>query len=136
MESKVILLDTGILIEFFRKKNKAKSILYQLSLQPFEFKVAAISYYEILLGSNDSQKDFWGQFFDRIQVLPFDSVAAGIAAEIYQQLKSENQLIDIADILIGSIAISNQISLATLNSKHFIRINKLKLVDLSFSKKP
>lgn len=130
MENKVILLDTGILIEYFRKKDKSKSILYQLSLQPYEFKVAAISQYEILLGSNDSQMDFWKMFFERIQILAFDENSAIAASEIYKQLKSENKLLDIADILIGSIALTNQISLATLNKKHFMRIKNLELVEL------
>lgn len=130
METKVTLLDTGILIEFFRKKDKSKSILYQLSLQSYEFKVAAISQYEILLGSNDSQMDFWKLFFERIQILAFDENSAVAASEIYKQLKSENKLIDIADILIGSIALTNQISLATLNRKHFMRIRNLELVPL------
>ncbi len=133
METKVILLDTGILIEFFRKKDKSKSILYQLSLQSYEFKVAAISQYEILLGSNDSQMDFWKKFFERIQILAFDENSAVAASEIYKQLKSENKLISIADILIGSIAFSNQISIATLNKKHFMRIKDLELVELPHS---
>ncbi len=133
METKVILLDTGILIEFFRKKDKSKSILYQLSLQSYEFKVAAISQYEILLGSNDSQMDFWKKFFERIQILAFDENSAVAASEIYKQLKSENKLISIADILIGSIAFTNQISIATLNKKHFMRIKDLELVELPHS---
>jgi len=58
MEKEIILLDTGILIEYFRKKDKEKSILYQLSLDSYEFKVASITQYEVLLGSNDSQITF------------------------------------------------------------------------------
>lgn len=74
--------------------------------------------------------DFWKMFFERIQVLAFDENSAVAASEIYKQLKSENKLIEIADILIGSIALTNQISLATLNKKHFTRINNLELVQL------
>jgi len=130
MEKEIILLDTGILIEYFRKKDKSKSILYQLSQGHYEFKVASISQYEVLLGSNESQMGFWEDFFKQVQILAFDKVSAVTASEIYKQLKSENKLIDIADILIGSIAMTNQIALATLNRKHFYRISKLELLEL------
>lgn len=122
-------MDTGILIDFFRKKNKSKSFLYQLSLKNPELKVSTITQYEILLGANDSQWDFWESFFDRVQILPFDEESAIIAAQIYKQLKSQNKLIAIADILIASIALNNQFPLATLNKKHFSRINTLELLE-------
>lgn len=124
-------MDTGILIDFFRKKNKSKSVLYQLSKNSFTFQVSAITKYEILLGANDSQTDFWKRFFDRVQVLPFDGESAIIAAQIYKQLKSQNKLIAIADILIASIALNNRAPLATLNKKHFSRIDTLELLALS-----
>lgn len=132
MENKVILLDTGILIDFFRKKDKSKSVLYQLSQNSLNFKVSAITQYEILLGATDNQIDFWKSFFERVQVLPFDEESAIIAAQIYKQLKSQNKLIAIADILIASIALKNQTPLATLNRKHFSRINMLDLLEFSF----
>lgn len=133
MERSVVLLDTGILIEFFRKKEKEKSILYQLSLDSYEFRVSTITQYEILLGANESQIEFWNSFFERIQSLSFDKNSAIAASEIYKQLKAKNELIDMADILIGAIAMSNHISLATLNRKHFSRIKGLELLSISNS---
>ncbi|SFT41322.1 hypothetical protein SAMN04489724_0647 [Algoriphagus locisalis] len=130
MEKEIILLDTGILIDYFRKKDKENSILYQLSLEKYEFKVATITQYEVLLGANDSQVNFWKELFGRVKILSFDEQAAITASNIYKQLKVENKLIDIADILIAAIAMTNQIALATLNSKHFNRISKLELLRL------
>jgi predicted nucleic acid-binding protein len=132
VENKVILLDTGILIDFFRKKDKSKSVLFQLSQNSINFQVSAITEYEILLGATDSQMGFWKSFFDRVKVLSFDEESAIIAAQIYKQLKSQNKLIAIADILIASTALKNHAPLATLNKKHFSRINMLDLLELSF----
>lgn len=70
---------------------------------------------EILLGANDSQTDFRKSFFDQVQVLSFDQKPAIIAAQICKQLKTQNKLIAIADILIASIALNKQAPLATLN---------------------
>ncbi|MFL0682734.1 MAG: type II toxin-antitoxin system VapC family toxin [Algoriphagus aquaeductus] len=130
MEGNPILLDTGILIEYFRNKEKSKSVLYRLSLNRFEFKVSSITKYEVLLGATGEQMDFWKEFFDRVQVLPFTADTAVVASEVYKALKSKNKLIDIADILIASVALTNAIPLATLNFKHFSRIEALDVLDL------
>ncbi len=37
-------------------------------------------------------------------------------------------MIDLADILIGSTALSHNIPIATLNSKHFERIKNLEII--------
>jgi predicted nucleic acid-binding protein len=128
MEGKTILLDTGILIEYFRKKDKSKSVLYKLSLDRYQFRVSSITQYEILLGATTNQMDFWQEFFTKVQVLPFNGESAFIASELYKELKSKNKLIDMADILIASIAIEKLIPLATLNLKHFSRIAGLEVL--------
>ncbi|OYX20809.1 MAG: twitching motility protein PilT [Algoriphagus sp. 32-45-6] len=122
MEKDVVLLDTSILIEYFRKKDKAKSQLVGLSKKALKLKVSSITKYEILVGSNQNQSKFWEDFFEFTEVLPFDSGSAEIAAQIVKKLKASNKLIDMADILIASVAIRNEVSLATLNKKHFQRI--------------
>ena len=49
------------------------------------------------------------------------------AAEIFEHLKSEGEIIDLADIMIAAIAIVYGESLLTGNSKHFERIKELKI---------
>lgn len=131
MEKDVVLLDTSILIEYFRKKDKAKSQLVGLSKKALKLKVSSITKYEILVGSNQNQSKFWEDFFEFTEVLPFDSGCAEIAAQIVKKLKASNKLIDMADILIASVAIRNEVSLATLNKKHFQRIEFLDLFQLN-----
>lgn len=131
MEKDVVLLDTSILIEYFRKKDKAKSQLVGLSKKALKLKVSSITKYEILVGSNQNQSKFWEDFFEFTEVLPFDSGSAEIAAQIVKKLKASNKLIDMADILIASVAIRNEVSLATLNKKHFQRIEFLDLFQLN-----
>jgi len=43
-------------------------------------------------------------------------------------LKAKNKLIDAPDILIAGTAMRNNLPLATLNRKHFERINGLEMV--------
>ena len=62
-------------------------------------------------------------------VLPLERIATQNAVKIFKQLKHENKLIEIPDILIGSTAIVNKIKLATLNRKHFERIEGLDIIE-------
>ena len=129
MENTLICLDTSILIDYYRKKDKSKSMLFKLTKRYALFAVSAITEYELFIGNTDAQNSFWEFFFSQITVLPFDTKAAKNAVEIYKQLKIENKLIDIPDILIAGTVISNNYPFATLNRKHFDRINGLRIVE-------
>ena len=58
MDNQIILLDTGILIDLFRKKNKQKSVFYELSKTYSNFAVSTITRFEIFAGQTDNQKEF------------------------------------------------------------------------------
>lgn len=128
MENKLILIDTSILIEFFRKTDKANSTLLSLVKQGFSFKISAITVYEIYVGANPSQTDFWNEFLEKIEVLPLTYTVAKTAVKINAELKKNRNQIDIADLFIASTAISNNLAVATLNTKHFERIEDLTIL--------
>ena len=129
MESTLICLDTSILIDFYRKKDKSKTQFFKLTEQYALFAVSAVTEYELYLGNSEEQNVFWDKLFSQITVLPFNSKSARQSAIIYQQLKAKNKLVETPDILIAGTAISNNIPLATLNRKHFEHIKNLQLID-------
>jgi predicted nucleic acid-binding protein len=96
-----------------------------------EIFISTIVKYEVLCGANDDQLDYWKTFFDDIEILAFDCTIADTARQVFRQLKRNRCLIGLADILIAATAITNNLPLATLNHKHFERIDKLQLIDLS-----
>ncbi len=126
----MILLDTSILIDFYRKSNKENSHLVKLNSTYDIIFASQITFFEIYIGSNQQQKNFWDNVFNQITVLDFDFKATSSAVQIYKQLKAQNKLIETADIFIAATAIANNLSLATLNTKHFNRIENLKTVSL------
>jgi len=128
VESKLICLDTSVLIDYFRKTKKSNSFLYKLTEQYSLFAVSIITQYEIYLGSNEDQDSFWDQFFESITVLPFDAKANKQAIRIYRELKQKSKLIEIPDLLIGATAKAHSLKLATLNERHFSRIEGLELI--------
>lgn len=131
MEGELIFLDTSILIDFYRKKDKRKSFFYELTSFYKLFAVSIITEYEIFIGNKAANDNFWTSFFERITILPFDRAANQSAIKIFRQLKADNKLIEIPDILIGATAIANNLSIATLNKKHFERIKGLKIISRS-----
>lgn len=128
MAERLICLDTSVLIDYFRKTKKENSFLYELAEQYENFAVSAITEFEIYSGITEAQREFWGHFFRNVSILPFTSNTGRLAAEIFQDLRRQNKLIEMPDILIGATAIENEISLATLNEKDFSRINHLELL--------
>jgi len=128
MEKEIVCLDTSILIDFYRKKVKEKSVFFQLTTKYNLFAVSIVTEYEIMIGADVGQAEFWASFFDRVTILPFDKAASDIAIEITKYLKATNKLIEVPDIFIGATALSNNMQIATLNKKHFERIPELVII--------
>ena len=128
MENRIILLDTSVLIDLFRRKVKENSYFYQLSNDYQAFAVSTITRFEIFVGQLENQNEFWNNFYQKIKIIDFNDGCALASSNIVKQLKSANLMIEISDILIGGTAIANNLPLATLNKNHFNQIANLKLV--------
>lgn len=87
MENQLICLDTSVLIDFFPKKEKNKTFLYQLYKSHELFATSSITVFEIYQGANNQQKEFWDSLFQKMIILPFDDATAKIFAQIDQQLR-------------------------------------------------
>jgi tRNA(fMet)-specific endonuclease VapC len=65
MENEVVLLDTSILIEYYRKKDKSKSTLFHLLQNHSIFAVSAVTHFEIYTGTGNEQLSFWNTFLKK-----------------------------------------------------------------------
>ena len=130
MAGQIILLDTSILIDFFRKKDKSKTAFVQLADHYTQFFISAITEYEIRSGINPEQETFWEEVLGQIEVVPFDSQIVSVATDINRALKRKNKQIAIPDLFIAATAVAVKVPLATFNRKHFDRIEGLTLADL------
>jgi tRNA(fMet)-specific endonuclease VapC len=63
-------------------------------------------------------------------VLPFNAEISIEAANIDSDLKRKRKQIAVPDLFISATAIYHNLPLATLNKKHFERIDKLQLIVL------
>src|SRR3989344_3245407 len=114
----MVCLDSDIIISFLRKDQKTIQLLEELRDEE-ELSTTSINSFELLKGIPTNFK-----------IYNFEFESAEKAAEIFDNLKSKGEQIDLADILIASIAITNDETLVTKNLNHFERIKGLKLKKL------
>jgi predicted nucleic acid-binding protein len=122
-----VVVDTCVFVKHWRSKNKADTLLAKL-LHQRKVYVSAVAKYEVLAGANERDMEEWNQIFESITVLPFDEMTIDVARKIFRQLKQENKIVSLGDILIAATAMANDMPLVTLNRGHFECIRGLRLV--------
>jgi tRNA(fMet)-specific endonuclease VapC len=128
MAKQLILLDTSVLIDYFRKQDKQRSQLLSLVQQGYTLRISAITEFEIYSGVGEVQRPFWEALLERVEVLPFGSAEVHMAVSIQQDLKRARKQLDLPDLFIAATALVNGLPIATLNRKHFERIPKLTVI--------
>ena len=129
MADKIILVETSILIDYYRKTDKGKSIWVNLVRQGYSFAVSVVTKYEIYAGATPNQLIFWDSVFKAIKVISLDELSIDTSVIINSALKRKRKQIDLADLFIAATAVAYNLPLVTLNRKHFDRIDTLQLMD-------
>lgn len=121
-----ILLDTSIIIDFLRRNDKEKTLLFQLAKE--ELYLSIITHTELYAGKsvwkNKQALAELEDLFSGMKIIRLDeniSKRAGFT-------KSESKNTSLIDCIIASTAIYYNLELATLNIKDFSSIKKLKLL--------
>lgn len=122
MADKIVLVDTSILIDYYRKSDKTKSVWLNLVQQGYSFAISTVTKYEIYAGATPSQISFWDSILQAIIIIPFDEISVDTAVTINSALKRKRKQIDMVDLFIAATAIAYRLPVATLNKKHFERI--------------
>jgi predicted nucleic acid-binding protein len=130
MEEEKLIIDTSILIDYFRRTDKEKSRLVHHFRTFQNIYISSITEFEIYNGATEAHIEFWNKMLKHIIVLDFDSLAAKEAANIVSDLKPKRKSIDKPDLFIAATAIVHNMTFDTLNIKHFKHIDRLKLFSL------
>jgi predicted nucleic acid-binding protein len=125
------LIDTDILSEFFRGNEKVVDNADKYLQEYPSLNFSIITYYEILNGLlyKDATRQLlkFSSFVESNTVLLLSVQAATIAAQLYADLRKRRETIGHTDSLIAGIALANDLYLVTNNTKHFQRVEGLKL---------
>jgi predicted nucleic acid-binding protein len=128
LENHLIVVDTDVIIDFFRDISPAAEVFSELiSLK--KAALTAISVFELYAGIEGAKR--LRQIENLVQeliILPLNTLEAAIAGRIYTQLKSRGKLFGTQDILIAAICVANDLPLYTKNMAHFSLIKDIRLL--------
>lgn len=130
------LLDTSVIIEYFRKNPKAGEFID--AHDEDDLITSAICEAELGEGIYREKPDRIGQklaqkneFFESLgEIIVFDRNQADIAGKIRAELSKKGSLIGDLDILIAAAALSQNTTLVTKNPAHFQKIPGLQVAGL------
>jgi len=124
-----VLLDTSVIIEFLRVKEKDKTLHYKLA-DKYQLYVSIITHTELYSGrsvwENKDARSELESLLSEIKIIPLDkkiSMEAG-------KLKAKYDM-NLIDAIIAATSLKTKIQLVTLNTKHFSLIKGLKILDSS-----
>ena len=128
MADKELMVDSTILIDYFRKTDKNNSRLVSHFKEYDRLYISSVTEFEVVNGATPAHLDFWNLMLSRFTILNFDSVAARQAADIVRLLKTKRKSIDKPDLFIAATAVVHGLTLDTINKKHFVNIDTLDLI--------
>ena len=122
-----ILIDTSVIIDFQRVKEKKNTWLYKLASSGQDLYVSILTHTELHAGSSiweDKRKK------KELEVVLKDLKILPLTPEISEMSGKVKYLsgIKIADAIIAATAVINKISLATLDQKDFPKVKGLDLI--------
>ena len=133
MAEKIILTSTSILIDIFRKSDKANSVFVKLAIQGYQFRISSITEYEVYSVATTQQLPFWDNLLQKIDVLSFAKNVVKQAVIINTQLKQKRKQIEMAELFIAATDVAFNLPFTTLNRKHFERFKNPGIIELDGS---
>jgi predicted nucleic acid-binding protein len=128
LEYSSVLIDTSIIIDYLRKQNKEKTLFWKI-INNSKCYISTITVFELYSGVKENKYiEALDMVLSHLEVLDFNAEQAKAASNIFRSLKAKNKLIEFRDIFIASCAIATDMPIATLNTKHFERIDGLVLL--------
>ena len=128
------ILDTNVCIDVLRGRKK---VVDQLALcRPKDCFISVITEFELYQGADrappehrEEERAKVSRFMASLQILPFDSSCARIAARLNAGLLNQGTPVSITDVFIAATGLCQQWTVVTNNTKDFRRFDGLTLED-------
>ena len=129
----IYALDSNIISYFLKNDTKIREKLAAETNAGNQFTMSTIVYFEVerwLLetGAVKKHAEFERMCLD-VSPEEFNMDVWNAAAKLYVQLRQKGQPIDDVDLMVAAFCIANDYTLVTNNTRHFERINGLKLAN-------
>lgn len=126
---KKVLLDTSVLIDFLRRKDKEKSLLVKIIRSGYSPAISLITHTELYAG-----KSIWKSKKARTEL---ENLLSGLEIIIIHEKVSRlagklraKYEINLLDAMVAAEAATSNLSLATLNLKDFNKIREISLLEI------
>lgn len=128
------ILDTNVCIDVLRGRKKVVESL--AACLPKDCFISVITEFELFQGAHRApaehrkvERTKVSRFVAPLQILPFDSECARIAARINADLLNHGTPVSITDVFIAATGLRHKWTVVTHNTKDFRRIDGLALED-------
>lgn len=128
------LLDTNVCIDILRGRKKVVDRL--AGCRPEDCFISVVTEFELFQGADrapaeyrDNELSKVSRFVAGLQILPFDSTCARIAAGLNAGLLNRGTPVSITDVFIAATGLHQQWTVVTNNTKDYRRIDGLLLED-------
>jgi tRNA(fMet)-specific endonuclease VapC len=128
VEDGLRVVDTDLVIDFLRDRAPGANRVQEW-LERDVARFSAVTAFELRLGTDFTRR---AERIGRLlaaRTLPLDHAAALIAGEVYVRLRSLGLEIGVNDSLLAGTCLRFGLPLATRNTRHFVRVEGLRLVD-------
>ena len=121
-----LVVDTDVVIDYLR----GRTTTLQAALMQYDCVITAVTVYELEAVAARSQRQQYlvEQLLSAVDVLPFDRLAAHLAADLWRILESQGQGIGLPDTLLAGICLAHGSPLLSRNLEHFQRVPGLRII--------
>lgn len=123
---KKVLLDTSVIIDFLRRKDKEKTLLFVLAQQKIHLYISIITHTELYAGKSVWEKK---KAQNELEVLFYGMKILDLEPNISEkagEIKAKYNL-DLLDAIVAATSIIHKLELATLNIKDFNKVKEINL---------
>ena len=123
-----LMIDTSVVIDHLRKRNKRKSALFAI-VDGYSLHTPTVVEFELFAGATNAEKRQDIEYILQLCTsVPLNSEVARHAGQLYRRLRRKNKLLEIRDLFIASSAVVHGLTLMTFNTEHFQRVDGLNLL--------
>ena len=112
------LLDTNILIQYFRKTTGFLELLASLARDDMLY-ISVITRLEVIRGMQDREREETYHLLNSIQTLEISAEIADMAGDLIRTWRKQGVTLEDMDALIAATAIRHGLALVTSNARHF-----------------
>jgi predicted nucleic acid-binding protein len=114
-----LLLDTSILIDVLRRKNRRNEWLAQMVRAGHTLSTSTLHIAEIYAGMRPAQESRTADLFSALEVHELDGACARLAGRLKNTWARKGHTLSLADAIVAAIAIERGCALLTDNRKDF-----------------